>query len=157
MHWSIWTGAGEAFSTFWRTEYEGQGGAPWELHETIIETSGSFMLTWFQTYEIKMVEFDFESSTNDPTKSTNQPPKRQTRWLIMGHMLNMTILQRFRLANRCQMRHDHVFHADSVSVILAATIRTLTPFAIGGPLNWFSWIVFDWRGTDSRAKSAVWL
>ena len=82
MHWSIWTGAGEAFSTFWRTEYEGQGGAPWELYETIIETSGSFMLTWFQTCEIKMVEFDFESSTNDPKNPrTNHQNGKHVDWL----------------------------------------------------------------------------
>ena len=42
--WSIWTGAGEAFPTFWRTEYEGKGGAPWELHGNFIETSDSLML-----------------------------------------------------------------------------------------------------------------
>ncbi len=42
--WSIWTGAGEAFPTFWRTEYEGQGGAPWEHHGNFIETSDSLML-----------------------------------------------------------------------------------------------------------------
>jgi len=79
------------------------------------------------------------------TQKIHEPTTKTTNTLIdIGHMLNMTILQRFRLANRCEMiGHDHVFHADSVSVILAATIRTLTPFAIGGPLNWFSWIVFD--------------